>query len=170
MSLVPNRRYGRVVQSTEEVSGRWVTRGYAVRVVLALITATLLVGFVNGGSRALQSDGLIMLNGVTGEVPLFWYRVGNEVAGGLLLAALPSFLAVFHGLRPTPAAVIRRLLVGPLVAGFVVCGLSALWGWQLLYIAVAMTATACVGFVLVGVLFRLTEVPPAGTVTLSAGR
>jgi hypothetical protein len=148
------------MQSGEAVSGRWVTRGYAIRVVLALLSATVLVGFVNGGSRALQADGLTMLNGVTGEAALFWYQVGQETIYGLLLAALPSFLAVFHGLRPTPAAVIRRLLVGPLVAGSVVCGVSALWGWQLLYPALVMTATACVGFVLVGVLFRLTDVPP----------
>ena len=145
--------------STEEPVDRWVTRSYATRAVFALVVATLVVGFINGASRAAGDEGLVMMNGVEGQPALFWYRVQFETVGGLV-AAVPSGFAVLLRARPTPAAVIRRLLVGPLIAGTLLCLLSAPWGWAPLGTALGMTATACGGFVVAGLLFGLTNVPP----------
>jgi len=154
--------------STKDNSRRWCTVGYAVRLAVALTCASIAVALIHGPGGTLLSQWQASQEGGSLIVPASTY-VTSTVAlffTGLLVAGLPSFMAVL--LRPRPAssrAVLRRLMVGPLIAGLLIFGLSLAWGAVYLDRALVITVVAGLIFAAAGVIAKVVRIPTTGAVT-----
>lgn len=134
-----------------------------MRLGAALVIASVIVGGVLGPGNLLLNRLETALIGGELWYPdwMYWQAAFLEIALGLLIAGLASFAAVLLRPRPSARSVLRRLMVGPAIAGSLLVILSLMWGGAGLHRVLAMTAFACAMFMGVGVLARVTRVGPA---------
>ncbi|WP_076490382.1 hypothetical protein [Microbacterium sp. RURRCA19A] len=141
---------------------RWWSTGYAVRLGLAIVLASTVIGGIVGPAdlviNRLEADGMLWYPDW-----MYWQAAWMNIIVGIVIAGSASFGAVLLSRRPTRRRdIARRLCVGPLIAGTALVILGLLWGAVGLPRILIETAFACAIFVGVGALFRvLTPVPDA---------
>lgn len=90
---------------------------------------------------------------------MYWQTAWNHIVLGAVIAGTISFVAVMQIRRFTAEAVLRRLAIGPLVAGMILAGVSLMFGGAGMLPVVAMTALAVGIFVVAGLAAGLTRLP-----------
>lgn len=138
----------------EVPTGWWWSTDYAIRLGLAVVLASTIVGGIVGPAdlmiNRLEAPGLWYPDW------MYWQAAWLNILLGIAIAGSASFGAVVLSRRPTRRRdVVRRLLVGPLIAGALLVILSLLWGGLALPRILVQTAFGCALFVGVGALFRV---------------
>lgn len=139
---------------------RWWSTGFAVRLGVTLVVACIIVGGLLGPGSLLLNQLEAAWAGVSLWYPgwMYWQAAWTAIVPGAIIAGSSSFAAVLRRQRPTSGGVLRRLTVGPVVAGALLAVLSLSFpGWGTLRV-LAMTAIAAGIFVVAGMLAGLTKI------------
>jgi len=141
---------------------RWWSTEYAVRLGVALAIASVIVGGVLGPANLLFNRLETAWAGGELWYPdwMYWQAALIQITLGGVVAGGASFASVLLRPRPKAGAVLRRLMVGPMIAGLLLAIVSVLYSGAGMERAIVMTFLACLVFVGAGMLFRLTKVDP----------
>lgn len=145
--------------SVKDERTRWQSKGYTARLGLALLLASIFVGGLNGPGLLLINRIEMARSGGSLWYPdwMYWQSAGMHIVLGILIAGGASFAAVMWMRRFSPGAVLRRLMIGPLVAGALWAGVSLMFGGAGMLTVMAMTTLAVGLFVLAGLAAGLTR-------------
>ena len=140
---------------------RWWSLGYGVRVVAAVVGASIVTGAIVGPGMLLLGQLIAFLDGATLTYPvwMYWQMAGMHITVGAVLAGVISASAVLMSTRRTPDGIIGRMQSGPLVAGGLLCALGFVMGdgAASLVLTLPAAAVACGAFFAATLLARLTR-------------
>lgn len=140
---------------------RWWSIGYGVRVVAAVVGASIVTGGIVGPGMLMLSQLRASLDGgmLTFPAWMYWQAAGVHIVIGVLLAGVISASAVLLGTRRTSAAIVGRMQSGPLVAGGLLSAMGVVMGGGAasLVSTVPATAVACGVFFAATLVARLTR-------------
>lgn len=147
--------------SVTDERSRWQSRGYIARLAITLLLASVLVGGVNGPGLLLMGQLDMARAGGSLWYPdwMYWQAAAMQIVLGILIAGGASFAAVMWMRRFSPGAVLRRLTVGPLVAGALWLTVSLMFGGAGMPSVLAMTSLAVGVFLIAGLAAGLTRLP-----------